>query len=230
MLEGVHAISRLTRMSSLSLKIPLQVFDRSSGASNISWNEYQDLEPSICAELVLRAKQANAAPPTPTQPYYGGHSNSAFNVPQPQYNLPPTPQQLPPTIPPNSTQGQVNLPPNISQLDPAIQNVLAAMSQQPSQQAPQITPQHQQQPAQNRPPDLVKLLDELKKQPTPAHHQGYAQPTTPQQSVQQNHYPQFTNMFGGAQGATPQPNPRGPSSSGPINVDEVMANLTRYKR
>lgn len=235
MLEGVQAVSRLTRQSQASGKIPLQVFDRSGGASNISWNEYQDLDPSICAELVLRAKQTNAAPPTPTQSYYGGHSSSAFNVPQPQYHLPPTPQQQqPPVIPPNSAQGHPNLPNINTQVDPAnLQKILAFMNQQQSPQNPQIPPQHQQQGAQNMNPELMKILGSLQpqQQPTPAHQQGYGQPPTPQQQpMQHNQYSQIAGVLGGAQGAPPQPNPMGQPKPGQPDVQDLMAQLTRYKR
>jgi nuclear polyadenylated RNA-binding protein 3 len=69
-LEGVHAVSQLDMRSQNASKIPLQVFDRQGGANNVRFDEYQDLEPKIAAELVLRAKQAQVpvssyAPPQP---------------------------------------------------------------------------------------------------------------------------------------------------------------------
>ncbi|KIN00798.1 hypothetical protein OIDMADRAFT_41513 [Oidiodendron maius Zn] len=55
-LEGVLAISQLDMRAQSSSKIPLQVFDRQGGADNVRFDEYQDLDPRIAAELVLRAK------------------------------------------------------------------------------------------------------------------------------------------------------------------------------
>ena len=37
-LEGVQAVVRLTRQSQMSVKIPLQVFDRTSGADNVRFD------------------------------------------------------------------------------------------------------------------------------------------------------------------------------------------------
>ena len=239
MVEGVQAICRLTRMGQASGKVPLQVFDRSGGASNISWNEYQDLDPPICAELVLRARQTNAAPPTPTQPsYYGGPPSTSFNsMPQPQYGLPPTPQQPPPTMPPASATGPPNLQNIITQLDPSgLQKLLATMNQQQSPQTPQMTPQHQQSPPSNINPDLMKMLGGLQsqQQPTPAHQQSYGHPPQPQQQpqqpAQQNQYAHLLSMLGSAQGATPQPNTIGQSKPGQPDVQDLMAQLTKYKR
>ncbi len=64
-LEGVRAVSKLDFGSQVSSKIPLQVFDRQGGADNVRFDEYQDLEPRIAAELVIRSKQTQAQPPTP---------------------------------------------------------------------------------------------------------------------------------------------------------------------
>ncbi|GAB7352190.1 hypothetical protein MBLNU459_g2667t1 [Dothideomycetes sp. NU459] len=59
-IEGVLAVSRVTRTNQQTAKIPLQVFDRSRGAGDVRFEEYDNLEPSIAAQLVLRAK-ANAS-------------------------------------------------------------------------------------------------------------------------------------------------------------------------
>lgn len=73
-LEGVHAVSLLTLRSQSASKIPLQVFDRQAGAANVRFDEYQDLEPRIAAELVNRAKQTSARPePTYSHPQYQQH-------------------------------------------------------------------------------------------------------------------------------------------------------------
>ena len=239
MIEGVQAVSRLTRSSQESGKIPLQVFDRSGGANNISWNEYQNLDPPVCAELVLRAKQTNPAPPTPTQPYYGGPpTNNYPPVPQPQYGLPPTPQQHPPTAPPAPAPaaGPPNLQNIITQLDPSgLQKLLATMNNPNQQQSPQTPqmPQHQQpQPPVAPPaglnPDLMKMLGGLQQQTTPAQGAGYGQPpSAPPQHHDQ--YAHLMRMLGGSgnagvQGGAPQ------SKAGQPDVQDLMAQLTKYKR
>ncbi|KAK7941404.1 uncharacterized protein PG986_013791, partial [Apiospora aurea] len=50
-------------------KIPLQVFDRSAGRHNARFDQYQDLDPAIAAELVARAK---SLPQVPLPAAYGG--------------------------------------------------------------------------------------------------------------------------------------------------------------
>lgn len=100
-LEGVLAVSKLTRTSQNTGKIDLQIFDRRGGQSNVRFEEYSNLDPATCAELVLRARSTHAAP-APVQYGYGaspnyvppsappaqyGYSQSA--VP-PQYNAAPS--------------------------------------------------------------------------------------------------------------------------------------------
>lgn len=84
--EGVHAVAELTFQAQQTSKIPLQVFDRSAGRDKVRFDQYQDLDPNIAAQLVVRAKGALA-----TTPPYGGHptyNNPAYNG-QPMYNNPP---------------------------------------------------------------------------------------------------------------------------------------------
>ncbi|THV64543.1 hypothetical protein D6D28_09829 [Aureobasidium pullulans] len=65
-LEGVLAVSRITRINQQTAKIPLQIFDRRAGIENVRFDEYDNLDPTIAAQLVLRAKAAPAyAPPQP---------------------------------------------------------------------------------------------------------------------------------------------------------------------
>ncbi|KAI9643589.1 nuclear polyadenylated RNA-binding protein 3 [Ciborinia camelliae] len=71
-LEGVIAVSQLDMRSQNASKIPLQVFDRSGGINAaVRFDEYQDLEPKIAAELVVRAKSTaqRQHPPNPTPIY-----------------------------------------------------------------------------------------------------------------------------------------------------------------
>ncbi|KAK3385031.1 hypothetical protein B0H63DRAFT_395339 [Podospora didyma] len=66
-LEGVHAIIDLDWMAQTYSKISIQVFIR-SGSGDVRFELYQNVDPSIAAELVLREKSQSAArsayPPT----------------------------------------------------------------------------------------------------------------------------------------------------------------------
>ena len=145
-LEGVLAVAQLTRRSQDTSKIPLQVFDRTGGANNVRFDEYQDLEPKIAAELVLRAKQTQA-PPVPT------------TYAQPQL----APQQT--YQPPTTTAAAPNLANLVGQLDNAtLQKLLGTLNAvAPAPQVPQ--------PA-NPPLDLAGILGwtcaQQQQQPTTA--------------------------------------------------------------
>ncbi|KAL7619440.1 nuclear polyadenylated RNA-binding protein 3 [Parahypoxylon ruwenzoriense] len=81
-MEGVHAVVELDFRAQQSGSISLQVFDRSAGRDNVRYDQYRDLDPSIAAQLVTRAKsQAQMQPygvqyppaqhyPPPAQPPY----------------------------------------------------------------------------------------------------------------------------------------------------------------
>lgn len=119
-LEGVHAVSKLDMRSQNSSKIPLQVFDRQGGANNVRFDEYQDLDPKIAAELVLRSKQTQAPTPVQSAPY----------VPPPQYGNGQQYQQ--PAV--ASAPNLVNM---VGQLDNAtLQKLLGSLTQQ--QNAPAV--------------------------------------------------------------------------------------------
>ncbi|KAK8035726.1 hypothetical protein PG991_001799 [Apiospora marii] len=67
--EGVHGVSELDYRAQSIAKIPLQVFDRSAGRHNARFDQYQDLDPVIAAELVARAKSLSQVP---SPAVYGG--------------------------------------------------------------------------------------------------------------------------------------------------------------
>lgn len=110
-LEGVIAVSQLDVRSQNASKISLQVFDRSSGIhAAVRFDEYQDLEPKIAAELVIRAKA------TAQKPQYASNPAPAF--------------QAPPTAQP--TQNLANI---MGHLDNAtLQNLLGTLNTMPQQQ------------------------------------------------------------------------------------------------
>ncbi|KAI9822115.1 MAG: hypothetical protein M1832_003117 [Thelocarpon impressellum] len=150
-LEGVQAVARLSRESQMSVKIPLQVFDRRGGVDNVRFDEYEGLDPPIAAELVVRAKQTHGAP-----------SQAQYNAPAPAYQAPPygqsyAPPAAQPAPPANAPAAAAsasapNIANLITSLDGAtLQKLIGALQQQ--------TPQPQQQAAQQTvPTDLASLL------------------------------------------------------------------------
>ncbi|CAD6503030.1 BgTH12-02701 [Blumeria graminis f. sp. triticale] len=148
-LEGVYAVSRLDVSSQNCSKIPLQVFDRQGGANDVRFDEYQDLDPKIAGELVLRAKQSqplghSQAPPFAQTPFVS-----------PTYQNPAMP-------------ATANLASLVGSLDNAtLQKLLETLN----------TPQQQQNAPQANAPsvDLVSLLGGFKQNPAI---QNYAPPIT----------------------------------------------------
>jgi len=206
--EGVQAIVKIYRRSQVNSKIHLQLFNRSVGMHNVSWDNYEDLDAHVAADLVLKAKSTHMAPVPPQQ------------FPSQQYQQPPygaahygqPPQQMPPQIPPQHPPQAGGTPPNpnvqnlITALDgPGLQKLLGALNQNPQSphnpQPPQAYqglqhpqnpqyPQHPQQsqapqqPAQNQ--DLATLLSTVaRQQPQQQQQQGYPNRGPPQQPYQQ---------------------------------------------
>ncbi|KAL8738903.1 MAG: hypothetical protein Q9181_000355 [Wetmoreana brouardii] len=192
-LEGVQAVVKIFRQSQMTGKIPLQVFDRSAGVDNVRFEEYNELDAQIAAELVVRAKTARLAPPPqvqqPLAPSYAVPQYS--RPPQPVLPQPMHPQSNPPQQP-QQPGGASNIASLITSLDgPALQKLLGAMSQNP--QTPQ-TPQHGQPlPPQQQPhiSDLASILGNPQPQQT---YPQYPQPgVPPQQNTQQSPYGQPAN-------------------------------------
>lgn len=139
-LEGVHAVSQLDMRSQSSSTIPLQVFNRQGGANNVRFDEYQDLEPRIAAELILRAKSQAAPTFQPPQPQYSSGQS---------YQPPPAPAAAPAPAP--------DLASILGQLDNAsLQKLLGSMATPQQQNAPAV--------AANSAIDLASLLSGLKAQ------------------------------------------------------------------
>ncbi|CAL8577876.1 nuclear polyadenylated RNA-binding protein 3 [Xanthoria parietina] len=183
-LEGVQAVVKILRQSQVTGKIPLQVFDHSAGVDNVRYEEYNELDAHIAAELVVRAKASRLAPPAVQQP-----SNSSYGIPQfrpPQ----PIPQQ---PMPPQQPQPSPNIANLITSLDgPALQKLLGAMAQNP--QSPQ-TPQQGQPPPQFS--NLSSFLG-----------------GNPQQQQAPQGYPQFSQGGSLQQNHQPPPSPYGPAPNG----------------
>ncbi|KAF6838483.1 RNA-binding protein [Colletotrichum musicola] len=92
--EGVHGIVYLDMQAQQHGKIPLRLFDRSSGVS-ARFDDYLDLDPPIAAALIQRATaqaaqaaqyQAPAPPAAHHQPYPG--YGQTYAAPQPHHQAP----------------------------------------------------------------------------------------------------------------------------------------------
>lgn len=206
-MEGVQAVVKVGSEHQTRSKIPLQVFDRRAGTSNVTFNEYVDLDVAVAADIVIQARQRERAgthshpqyPPTlmPPQSPYQHVSPSTQWPPQPPF---PPPQQVPPPQ-------QYGYPP------------------QPQQQAyrPQAYPTPQSATAQ--PPNLHDLLANLKggvgAPPTPQSAHSAGQPFTPYGQLP----PPPPQYYGQPAYPQQQQGPNGQSS-----VQNIMDQLARFQR
>ncbi|KAI5806131.1 hypothetical protein EDC01DRAFT_748147 [Geopyxis carbonaria] len=141
--EGVMAVVFLNRQMQATNRISIQVFDR-RGEGEATFDQYDNLDPPIAAELVVRSKQAHQ--PAPVAQYGGYGASPVVQQPQaqPQQQLM---QQL---------GGVPNIAGLLGQLDPGtIQKLLAGLQQQ---QQPQQMHHQQQAPAPQMGADLASLL------------------------------------------------------------------------
>lgn len=199
-LEGVLAVAQLTRRSQDTSKIPLQVFDRTGGANNVRFDEYQDLEPKIAAELVLRAKKTQVP-------------QAALTYAQPQLPTQQTYQT------PTTTAPAPNLANLVGQLDNAtLQKILGTLNA--AAPAPQVTP------SANPPLDLAGILGGLvQQQPQPQQHTVYQSQAQPP-----NSYAPLANNDNLASllGKIPtQAQPQGQSAQ---QVQNIMAQLAKFRQ
>lgn len=217
-IEGVQAVVKLTRASQNNSKIPLQVFDRSAGASNVNFNEYVDLDINIAADVVLQARQKER----------GGSIQGL----RPQSFPPQTYQPQPPA--------QYGAPPPPI---PYSQQAMAPYSPQPGQQQPYIYAGTQQSgyrpPTQpltptTAQPNLQQLLANLR-QPT---NQPGPQAMGTNQTSQPTNLSGFLGNLAGqpqyAQGQQPTYGQYGvnspPQGSQQPNMQNIMEQLARYQR
>lgn len=218
-LEGVMAVVKLTRRTQDASKIPLQVFDRSRGADNVRYDDYENLDPSIAAEVVLREKAKVAAALQPQQP----PQQPAYGQPPMQYGAQPQYQQ---PLQAQATAPAPNLGNVVAQLDNAtLQKLLGTLSAPLPQQAPAPAPFPQQQsilaPANGQVDinSILSMLGQVQQQPQQqAQHQPpqYApQPQQPQPQPQQNPNQQY---------AAQQP------QGGLQDVQNIMAQLARFRQ
>lgn len=216
-LEGVHGIVKLLQMNSMTYKIPLQVFDRSSGASNVKFNEYVDLDLNVASDIILHTKRTQPSPTAaypPAQAFNGvpqyahqagpaaqqypqqGQPQYQQRPPQQQYQYPQQSYAQPQPHPPTPSSANSNAP-NLQQL-------LANLRQ------PNDTAQTGQNAAQAR-PDLGGLLSNL----------------AARQQNQQQAYPQASPQgYGNTPASAQSYGPPQPQN----NVQNIMDQLARYQR
>ncbi|KAL2421761.1 hypothetical protein ABEF95_005389 [Exophiala dermatitidis] len=227
-IEGVQAVVKLTQSNQYNSKIPLQVFDRTTGASNVNFNEYVDLDVPVAADIVLHARQKERGmlPPTPQN-----------FPPPPNYPQLPYGNQPPPQYPP-----QAHLPYGPAHHSPP----QLQYGQQPHYQPPLQTPV----PPTTAAPNLQQLLANLRqpgdphgstteaerntanlasllgRQPGPGQAGAYPPPAAgaPQYPVpplqqQQQPAPAYGSVPAYGSGQPPQQ-----------NVQNIMETLARYNR
>ncbi|EXJ67028.1 uncharacterized protein A1O5_09674 [Cladophialophora psammophila CBS 110553] len=224
-IEGVQAVVKLTQANQYNSKIPLQVFDRSQGTSNVNFNEYLDLDVPVAADIVLHARQKERG---------GAQQSPQSYQPQgyPQYGYgPPPPQYAPAPYPPHQQQQQHNqfqysqnsqyqnpaqtsLSPTSATSAPNLQQLLANLRQPGDGQPDSATPN-------GKPtPDLAGLLSNVARQ---QHGHGGVQFPSPHGPPPQQQQPQQQGYVPGtpAYGAGPQSQQ---------NVQNIMETLARYNR
>ncbi|KAK4611993.1 hypothetical protein CLAFUW4_12666 [Fulvia fulva] len=213
-MEGVLAVSKLRRQNQNSAKIGLTIFKRKAGSRDVQFEEYDNLDPGICTELVLREKQLQG-----TVPSYGNYPPQ-YGAPTPQ---PPMPQygyqQQPPPFPPPA-----GYPPGYGQ-PPTPYGM------------PPGPPQHNAPNFQGDPNNLQSLLSTLNQPPSHASQHG----RTPSYGAPPAGYPPMPPQQYGGQPQQPgyppqQAPPQAPAAAGappgqpPPNMQDILARLGTYNR
>jgi hypothetical protein len=130
-LEGVLAVVKLKRANQDTSKIGLTIFKRKAGMRDVQFEDYDNLDPPICVELVLREKQASAA----SSGGYAGHYSAPSGGPQYGYQPPsnPTPAAsygYPPGYPPPSAAFPGQATPHLQNLSTNnLQSLITSLSQ-----------------------------------------------------------------------------------------------------
>lgn len=204
-LEGVLAVVKLTHKAQQTSRIPLQVFDRTRGADNVRFDEYEDLEPRIAAELVVREKQKQLTAPAPVAQAYGQPAGHQYGAP--------------------AAQAAPNIGSIVGQLDNATLQKLLGTLNAPIQSP---TPQQQQQAPANGQVDLAGILGGLMGKQAQPQQQQYP----PQQ---QNQYPPHgaTQNLGallGAAGLGQQAQAQVHGGQSAEDVQNIMAQLARFRQ
>lgn len=153
--EGVHAVVDLDLRAQSLGKIPVTAFIRSAGDSEVRFNQYENLDPSTAADVILGAKASSQA--SSAQQAYGGYPNSYGQAQQTAFAAP---QYQQPVI--NATD-MVQLMAQLGQMgqgqmDPATLQALLASIQTAPYSAAQPGPSH---PPGGQQVDVQALLSSL---------------------------------------------------------------------
>ena len=219
-IEGVQAVVKLVQANQYNSKVPLQVFDRSQGTTNVSFNEYVDLDIAVAADIVLHARQKERGGMQQSPQSY--HSPQGY--PPQGHHYPPQPQYPPTPYPPQlqqhnqyqyqynqnaqyQNQAQTPVTPNSATAAPNLQQLLANL-RQPGDPQPNSAS-----PSGKTMPDLAGLLGNVARQ-----QQGYPPPPPQQQQSPQQGYGPGPLTYGAG----------GPQSQ--QNVQNIMDTLARYGR
>ncbi|TKA24232.1 hypothetical protein B0A50_05996 [Salinomyces thailandicus] len=234
--EGVTAVSKLTKQNQDTARIGLQIFKRTAGINSVTFDEYANLDPNLCVELVLRAKNSYSQQPAPTPAYGGGgagYGAPQYGAPQPppqqQYGgyggpmqyaqpapgyppQPPYAQARPPQPqPPTPTGAPPNLQNLIGSLDPnSLQSLLSMMNQQGQSPATPQTASSYGAPGAQYGQQQQQAMVALQQNPALAG-------ALHQQQQQQQQGGQPAQGGGGGQG-------------GNVNMQDILARLGTYGR
>lgn len=235
-LEGVHGVIELNVQAQSTGKIPLQVFDRSRGINNVHFDQYQDLDPKIAVELVLRAKsQAAPQPPQPGPPAYAPNQYGGQAYPyagqQPAgypYQAPHQPAPASHNQAPAQSQDVASV---VGQLDnTSLQALLASLQAQQQNPAYAAMPSTAYPPqanaaayAQNSQIDINALLGNLNAA-------GALPSGTPNMSGYPTTQPYHaaSHPISPTTGGHPPPAPNGGDTA--QQVQNIMATLARYRQ
>ncbi|KAL2260178.1 hypothetical protein VTK26DRAFT_5911 [Humicola hyalothermophila] len=173
--EGVHAIIDLDYTAQAQGKIPLQLFIR-SGGSSVRFEVYQNIDPPVAVELVLRERSQSVQsrpppqyPPTNYSQHYPTEGAPPAGYPYqypPQLAAPAAP--VAPVAPVAQAQpaapATTDLASMVGQLDnSALQALLASLQQNPQAPAASVQGHHAamptQQPAGVAPPAAAPQID-----------------------------------------------------------------------
>ncbi|KIW28523.1 uncharacterized protein PV07_08181 [Cladophialophora immunda] len=226
-IEGVQAVVKLTQTNQYNSKIPLQVFDRSQGTSNVNFNEYVDLDVPVAADIVLHARQRERGSvqqsPQSYQPQ--GYSQYGYPPPPAQYPPAPFPQHQQQQQPQQHNQyqygqnahyhnpAQTPVTPTSATAAPNLQQLLANLRQPGDGLPDSATPN-------GKPtPDLAGLLSNVARQQQGHGGAPFPSPHGPphQQQPQQ-------------QGYVPGPPAYATGQQSQQNVQNIMETLARYNR
>ncbi|KAI5817530.1 hypothetical protein BZA77DRAFT_309807 [Pyronema omphalodes] len=199
-LEGVQAVVFLNRQMQTASKISIQVFDRRDEGEAL-YSQYDNLDPSIAAELVFQAKasqqqhiqaqQARQQPPPVPPPV----AQYGYGAPPAAPPAQPTPQALTSLAALAAIPGIASV---FGNLDPAsLQALLASLNQQ-QQPQPQTQARFAPPPQPQLGADLAALLAGRPAVPPPQQpQQQYQPPPPPPQHQQMNN---GLSAFGGQAG------------------------------